>query len=171
MSRRDNSAALVYLKNDGGLNHPFVSRFTGGAWGTPQRVDTGSANAASDARIAVANGGKVVVAYISGGDAVARISPAPGAPFGAEHIVQAGGSKVDVDLSPNGNGYVVAESSNDVFAERLEGDTWTDVGSGRPRFRPDPGGGRQQPRCADRGVRATARAARWPGARPWWRIP
>lgn len=126
----DNSAALVYLKTDGAQIHPFVSRFTSGAWGTPQRVDTGSSNAASGARIAVANGGKVVVGYISGGNAVARISPSPGAPFGAEHIVQAGGSKVDVDLSPNGNGYAVAESSNDVFAERLEGETWSDVGAG-----------------------------------------
>ena len=57
----DNSAALVYLKKDGGQNHPFVSRFAGGAWGTPQRVDTGSGVAASNPRIAVANGGKIVV--------------------------------------------------------------------------------------------------------------
>jgi hypothetical protein len=126
----DGSAALVYLKNDGGVNHPFVSRFVGGAWGTAQRVDTGSGAAASNPRIAVANGGKVVVTYSRGGDAVARISSAPGAPFGAEHIVQAGGTKSDVDLSPNGNGYVVAESSNDVFAERLEGETWSEVGVG-----------------------------------------
>jgi hypothetical protein len=126
----DNSAALVYLKSDGGVNHPFVSRFAGGAWGTPQRVDTGSGAAASNPHIAVANGGKVVVTYIRGGDAVARISSALGAAFGAEHIIQAGGSKADVDLSPNGNGYAVAESSNDVFAERLEGVNWSEVGIG-----------------------------------------
>jgi hypothetical protein len=126
----DNSAALVYLKNDGGQNHPFVSRFVNGAWGAPQRVDTDSANAASGPHIAVGNGGKVVVAYISNGNAVARISPGPGAAFGSEHIVQAGGTFADVDLSPNGNGYVVAESSNDIFAERLDGTTFTDVGAG-----------------------------------------
>lgn len=126
----DNSAALVYLKNNGGQNHPFVSRLVNGFWAAPQRVDSDSGNAASGVHVAVANGGKVVVAYISGGNAVARISAGPGAPFGAEHIVQAGGSRADVDLSPNGNGYVVAESSNDIFAERLTGDTWTDVGAG-----------------------------------------
>jgi hypothetical protein len=127
----DNSAALVYLKSDGVVNHPFVSRFAGGAWGTPQRVDTGSAFAASKPHIAVANGGKVVVTYIRApGDAVARISPGPGADFGNEHVIQAGGSSADVDLSPNGNGYAVAESSNDVFAERLEGVTWSEVGIG-----------------------------------------
>ena len=126
----DNSAALVYLKNDGGQNHPFVSRSTGGAWSAPQRVDTGSSVAASNPRIAVANGGKVVVAYIRGGDAVARISSAPGAPFGAEHIIQAGAGNVDVDLSPNGNGYAVVEASTDVLAERLAGATWSEVGIG-----------------------------------------
>ena len=125
----DGSAALVYLKNDG-VNHPFVSRFTGGAWGIPQRVDTGSVVAASNPRIAVANGGKVVVTYIRGGDAVARISSAPGAPFGAEHTIQAGAGNADVDLSPGGNGYAVAEASTDVLAERLEGETWSEVGVG-----------------------------------------
>src|SRR5215210_8091504 len=79
----DNSAALVYLKSDGGVNHPFVSRFTSGTWGAPQRVDTGSAVAASKPRIAIANGGRVVVTYIRGvpSDAVARISAGPGAAF------------------------------------------------------------------------------------------
>src|SRR4051794_10003175 len=72
----DDSASLVYLKNVGGTNHPFVSRFVNGAWGAPQRVDADSANAASGPRVAVANGGKVVVTYISGGNAVARISAA-----------------------------------------------------------------------------------------------
>ena len=123
----DGSAALVYLKSDGGQIHPFVSRLAGGAWGAPQRVDPGSINAASNPRIAIANGGKVVVSYVSGGNAVARISSSPGAAFGTEHTVQAGGSRVDVDLSPGGNGYVVAESANDVFAERLEGSTFTEV--------------------------------------------
>ena len=126
----DGSAALVYLKSDSGVIHPFVSRFVGGAWGTPERVDTGSAFAASNPRIAVANGGKVVVTYIRNGDAVARISSAPGAAFGAEHTVQAGAGNADVDLSPGGNGYAVAEASTDVLAERLEGETWSEVGIG-----------------------------------------
>ena len=146
----DNSAALVYLKNDGGQNHPFVSRFVNGAWGTPQRVDTGSGVAASGAHIAVANGGKVVVAYLRGGDAVARISSGPGAAFGAEHIVQAGATFADVDLSPGGNGYAVVAASTDVLAERLEGDTWTDVGAGALDFSQgnDAGTGNRQVRIA-----------------------
>jgi hypothetical protein len=125
----DNSAALVYLKNDGGVVHPFVSWFANGAWSAPKRVDANSNNAASFPRIGIATGGKTVVSYVAGGAAVARISPAPGSDFGDEHIVQAGGGYADVDLSPNGNGYVVAESSNDIFAERLEGTTWSEVDS------------------------------------------
>jgi hypothetical protein len=146
----DNSAALVYLKNDGGQNHPFVSRLAGGAWGVPQRVDTGSGVAASNPRIAIANGGKVVVTYLRGGDAVARISSGPGPAFGAEHIVQAGASFADVDLSPGGNGYAVVAASGDVLAERLEGDTWTDVGLGALDFSQgnDAGTGNRQVRIA-----------------------
>ena len=146
----DNSAAVVYLKSDSGVVHPFVSRLVGGAWGTPERVDTDSSQAASNARIAVANGGKVVVAYSRGGDAVARISSGPGAAFGAERIVQAGGTKVDVDLSPGGNGYVVVESSNDIFAERLEGTIWSEVGLGPLDSDPtqEAGGGNRDARVA-----------------------
>ena len=160
----DGSAALVYLKNDGGVNHPFVSRFGGGAWGTPQRVDTGSGDAASNPRIAVANGGKVVVTYIRGvgGDAVARISPAPGAGFGGEHVLDLGGDKADVDLSPNGNGYAVIEDANDVFAERLQGETWSEVGAGALDSDPTQAAG-----GSNRDVRIAASADGAGGAMAW----
>jgi hypothetical protein len=159
---QDGSAALVYLKNDGGVNHPFVSRFIGGAWGAPQRVDTGSAVAATNPRVAVANGGKVVVTYIRGGDAVARIGSAPGVAFGVERIIQAGGSMADVDLSPGGNGYTVAESSGDVFAERLEGETWSEVGVGPLDSDPT-----QQAGGSERTVRIAASADGTGGAMAW----
>jgi hypothetical protein len=93
-------------------------------------VDGDSNQAASNPHIGVANGGKIVVVYSRGGDVVARISSGPGAAFGAEHTIQAGSTVVDVDLSPNGNGYAVAEASTDVVAERLEGETWSEVGAG-----------------------------------------
>jgi len=126
----DNSAALVYLKTENAALHPFIARFVDGAWGTPQRVDTDSSNAASGARIAVANGGKLVVSYISGGNAVARISSGPGSPFGAELLLKSGGDDAYVDLSPNGNGYAVIVDNFDIFAQRLEGTTWSPVSSG-----------------------------------------
>ena len=36
---RDGTGAVVYLKNDGGVPHVFVSRIFGGAWQPPVRVD------------------------------------------------------------------------------------------------------------------------------------
>jgi hypothetical protein len=161
----DDSAALVYLKNDGGQNHPFVSRFVNGAWGAPQRVDGDSNQAASNARVAVANGGKVVVSYSRGGDAVARISAAPGAPFGVEHIIQAGSTIVDVDLSPGGNGYAVAEASTDVVAERLEGESWSEVGAGALNSDPT-----QEAGSGNRLVRVAASADGTGGAMAWGEV-
>ena len=126
----DDSAALVYLKNDGGQNasvrlaarerrlgRTTASRFRFGVTRRPVSTSPSRTAARSSSRTS----------------AVGRRRAdkrRPGAPFGAEHIVQAGGSRSDVDLSPNGNGYVVAESSNDIFAERLDGDAWNDVGAG-----------------------------------------
>jgi hypothetical protein len=132
----DGSAALVYLKKVSGVAHPYVSRFVNGAWAAGQRVDVGDNDPASQPRIAVANGGKVVVTYVSGagGDSVARISPSTAAAFGAEHILQAGGDKANVDLSPNGNGYAAIEDNGNVFAERLQGSTWSEVGTGALDF-------------------------------------
>jgi hypothetical protein len=127
----DGSAALVYLKKVGTDAHPYVSRFVNGAWGTPERIDTGSEVPNTFPRIAVANGGKVVVTYVrNNAAAVARISTAPGAAFGAEEVLKDGGDDVYVDLSPGGNGYAVIVDNFDIFARRLEGATWSPVGAG-----------------------------------------
>jgi hypothetical protein len=127
----DGSAALVYLKKVGADSHPYVSRFTGGAWGTPERIDTGSDVPNAFPRIAVANGGRVVVTYVrNNAAAVARISTGPGTAFGAEQVLKDGGDDAYVDLSPNGNGYAVIVDNFDIFARRLEGTTWSPVGAG-----------------------------------------
>ena len=51
---------------------------------------------------------------------------------------------------PGGNGYAVVAASTDVLAERLEGDTWTDVGAGALDFSQgnDAGTGNRQVRIA-----------------------
>ena len=36
---RDGSGAVAYVKRDGGVDHIFVSRLTGGVWQAPERVD------------------------------------------------------------------------------------------------------------------------------------
>jgi hypothetical protein len=125
----DGSAALVYLKQVGGVNHPFVSSFMNGAWSAPVDVDpTLGATAAGPPRIAVANGGKVVVTYKRGaGGVVAHVRPATGASFGPPANLAPGGTHAEVDLAGNGNGYAVGSESNDVYGQRLEGVAWTPV--------------------------------------------
>ncbi len=125
----DGSAALVYLKLVGANLHPFVSTLEGGAWSAPVEVDPALAVTTSGARIAVANGGKVVVTYKKGaaGPLVAQVRPSAGAPFGASQDLAPAGTSAEIDLAGNGNGYAAGSSNNDVFAARLEGTTWTPV--------------------------------------------
>lgn len=125
----DGSAALVYLKDVGGNDHPFVSTFSGGVWSAPVDVDPTIAVATSAARIAVGNGGKVVVTYKKGvaGPLVAQIRPAAGAAFGPAQDLAPAGVSAEVDLAGNGNGYAVGSDNGDIFARRLEGTTWTPV--------------------------------------------
>jgi hypothetical protein len=125
----DGSAALVYLKDVGGNDHPFVSTYTGGAWSAPVDVDPSIAVATSAPRIAVANGGKVVVTYKKGvaGPLVAQVRPAAGAAFGPAQDLAPAGVAAEVDLAGNGSGSAAGSDNGDIFARRLEGTTWTAV--------------------------------------------
>ena len=59
----DGSGGLVYLKRVDGVAHVFVSRYVGGQWQAPIRVDTEQPFAASWPRIAAANGGELLVVW------------------------------------------------------------------------------------------------------------
>jgi len=59
----DGTGGAVYLKRDGGIPHVFVSRFAGGRWQAPIRVDTEEPFAASWPRIGAANGGELIVTW------------------------------------------------------------------------------------------------------------
>jgi hypothetical protein len=59
----DGSGGLVYLKKVEGVPHVFVSRYIGGHWLAPIRVDTGQQFAASSPRIGAADGGQLVVVW------------------------------------------------------------------------------------------------------------
>ena len=166
----DGSTALVYLKSDGGrppVRLPLGERGLGLAATSGPGFDRHELASP----VAVANGGKVVVTYIRGlaGDAVARISPSPGAPFGAEHIIQAGGSKADVDLSPTGTAtpspsHRTTFSPRDSLATRGPMSDWA---PSTPTRRTKPA--EATVTCESR-RQLTERAARWPGERLWWRI-
>jgi hypothetical protein len=121
----DGTAAIAYLKAD----QVWISRLVAGAWSVPQRVDEGFATPSTNPRIAVSNGGKVVVSFVNGGNVHARIKPSSTAPFGSPANLSPG-NYGQVDLAPNGNGYMAIQSGTDVIARRLEGSSWTQVNGG-----------------------------------------
>jgi hypothetical protein len=59
----DGTGGVVYLKRVEGVAHVFVSRYVGGQWLPPVRVDTEEPFAASWPRIGAANGGQLVVIW------------------------------------------------------------------------------------------------------------
>lgn len=59
----DGTGGAVYLKRVGGVAHLFVTRFAGGHWLAPIRVDSQQPFAASWPRIGAANGGELTVVW------------------------------------------------------------------------------------------------------------
>ena len=59
----DGSGGLVYLKRVDGVAHVFVSRYAGGKWQTPIRVDDEQPYAASWPRIGAAEDGELIVVW------------------------------------------------------------------------------------------------------------
>ena len=79
----DGTGGLVYLKREGGHAHVFVSRFSLGTWGTPQRVDVGQNFDSAWPAIAAGDGGRLVVVWAqdfgTGSDRLFSASLDPGA--------------------------------------------------------------------------------------------
>ncbi|HME01750.1 MAG TPA: PKD domain-containing protein [Solirubrobacteraceae bacterium] len=59
----DGTGGVVYLKRVDGVPHVYVSRYVGGQWLTPIRVDSGEPYAASWPRIGASDGGELVVVW------------------------------------------------------------------------------------------------------------
>lgn len=59
----DGTGGVVYLKRVDGVAHVFVSRYVGGRWMPPIRVDTEEPYEASWPRIGAANGGELIVVW------------------------------------------------------------------------------------------------------------
>lgn len=61
----DGSGGLVYIKQIEGVPHVFASQYVGGHWLAPMRVDWDSPYGASYPRIAVADGGQLLVVWVT----------------------------------------------------------------------------------------------------------
>ena len=76
---RDGTGALAYVKRVAGIDHVFVSRLVNGSFQAPEQVDAGLAGAGSQPVVAASDGGRLVVAFVSGGGIFTTVRPA-GAP-------------------------------------------------------------------------------------------
>jgi hypothetical protein len=103
---RDGTGGLVYVKPDGGVDHVFISRLAGGAWQPPERLDGNLPTPSSQPVVSAADGGRLVIAYISGGALFAVTRPALDQPYTAPQLVAAAASNPAIDLSINNVAYL-----------------------------------------------------------------
>jgi hypothetical protein len=117
---RDGSGAVAYVRRDGGVDHVFVARLVNGAWQAPERVDAGIDASSSQPAVAASDGGRVVVAFTSGGAVFAAVRPAGAPGFIAPQQLAANASDPSTDMSFNGAAYVTYTANGDVVAAHMD---------------------------------------------------
>src|SRR5687768_5134793 len=60
---RDGTGGLVYIKDEGGVPHVFLSRHYDGVWRAPERVDIGVPTPASQAAVAAADDHRLMIVW------------------------------------------------------------------------------------------------------------
>jgi hypothetical protein len=154
----DGTGGVVYLKRVEGVAHVFVSRYVGGHWLAPIRVDTEDRYAASWPRIGAANGGELVVVWATPFatekekpvDELLSATLGPGSnAFGSPTIVdpdirEATGTSPDLAMSSSGQADVVyrvvmgrgtatllrpGDVVEQVRVAHFDGERWTDLGA------------------------------------------
>jgi hypothetical protein len=103
---RDGTGALAYVKPDGGVDHVFVARLDGGAWQRPERVDVGIPSPGSQPVVAAGDGGRLSIAFISGGALFAMVKPASDQPYTPPQLVTGSAVNPSIDLSINDVAYL-----------------------------------------------------------------
>lgn len=151
----DGSGAIVYLMDDGGVPHAFVSRLVNGAWSGPERLDAGLAGPATQAAVAVGDGGRVRAVFAEAGDVYASTRLGAGGAWTRQTLWSGGGaSDPAVDLSVNGKAYAVfaapGAGGHDVRAAYAHDDgAWSAIGAPLDANAPDDAGaGTARPRVA-----------------------
>lgn len=102
----DGSGAIAYTMDDGGVPHAYASRLVNGAWSGSERLDADLGAAATQAAVAVGDGGRVLVLFVNGGNVYAD-TRADAASGWVRQTLWSGGGASDpaVDLSVNGKAY------------------------------------------------------------------
>ncbi|WP_354701802.1 hypothetical protein DSM112329_02138 [Paraconexibacter sp. AEG42_29] len=120
---RDSTGAVAYVKTVGLVDHVFVSRMVNGVFQSPEQVDAGLTAAGSVPVAAASDGGRVAVAYISGGALYAAVRPNATSGFTAPQQLSGQASDPSIDMSINGVAYISFTengSSANVRAARLD---------------------------------------------------
>ena len=130
---RDGMGGVVYVKREGGVPQVFLSRLVGGAFQAPVRLSSGAA--VSEAAVSAVDGGRLLVAWIAGGEVVGTVIASRSAvPTQPVVLGGAGGaSGLGVDLAINGNGYAIWSEPGgggaDVRAAFVAGSAWAPLGA------------------------------------------
>jgi hypothetical protein len=117
---RDGTGGVVYVRRDGGVDHVFISRLTGGAWSGPERLDVGIDAASSQPVVAASDGGRLAVAWISGGSVFAAVRQAGSPTWGAPQLITSGATDPSIDMSFNGAAYATYTVNGDVLGARMD---------------------------------------------------
>ena len=123
---RDGTGAVAYLKTIDGVAHVYVSRLVNGQWQAPEQADVGLTAPAASPVVAASDNGRLLVAYLSGGQLFAVVRPAGASGFTAPQLLAAQASDPSADMSINGAAYVSftspGSSAADVRVARLARD-------------------------------------------------
>jgi hypothetical protein len=125
---RDSTGVLAYVRQVDGVDHVFVSRFEGGVFTAPERVDGPLPTASSQPVVGASDGGRLVVVFVSGGVVQGVVRPADGG--WSAPVALGAGSDPSVDLSINGTAYASFTAASDVRVARLDrrSNTWEVIG-------------------------------------------
>jgi hypothetical protein len=137
---RDGTGGLVYIKKVDGVPHVFLSRFNGGAFRAPERVDNGIGGGAGDAAIAAADVDRLAIVWTSGsrvyGSLVTGNAQQPGPLLGPTEIFNDPSGAVSdpaIDMGINGIAYATwaapGGGGSDVRVSRLMDLTWQTIGA------------------------------------------
>jgi len=137
---RDGTGGVVYLKRIDGVPHVFLSRFNGGQFRPPERVDNGLGAGASDAAIAAADKDRLAIVWTAGsrvyGSLVTGNDQRPGPLLGPTELYNDAAGEVSdiaVDMGINGTAYASwaapGGGGSDVRVARLMDITWSLVGA------------------------------------------
>ena len=144
----DGTGALAYVKTVGADDRIHLSLLNpDGTWGAPTVVDPDTGADKASARVAVGNGGRVLVGYLDGASLRYRLIASAGGAMSPEGTIRTAaaatiGSDWDLDMNASGVAYATWTETNpgtmqkDVRAWRLEG---TDAAGIIGALQKDPG--------------------------------